>query len=70
MIQNRSFAVAVIMRLRTSQELRETASDFRKMAKEGDDLRLREALLLVAEEFEREAARLTGAGDDSLDQPG
>jgi hypothetical protein len=51
------------MRLRTAEELREAAKDFRELAETGDDLRLREALLLVAEEFEREAARLDGIAD-------
>jgi hypothetical protein len=38
--QTRSPAVVVSMRLRTAEELRETAKEFREMAKTGDDLRL------------------------------
>jgi hypothetical protein len=57
------------MRLRTSEELREAAKNFREMAETGYDLRLREALLLVAEEFEREAARLDGAAHDAGGPP-
>ncbi len=48
---------------RTAAELRAQAKEFREMAASGSDPRLQEALLLVAEEFEREAERLeTGAG--------
>ncbi len=49
--------------------MREAARDFREMAETGDDLRLREALLLVAEEFDREAARLDGADDNAGTPP-
>jgi hypothetical protein len=48
------------MALRTPQELRDSAREFREMASAGGDPRLREALLLVAEEFEAEADRLEG----------
>jgi hypothetical protein len=48
------------MAIRSIQELQDAASGFREMATTGSDIKLREALLLVAEEFEREAARLEG----------
>ena len=54
------------MAIRTAQELRDNAKEFREMAQAGGDPRLRAALLLVAEEFEAEAARLEGL----TDQPG
>jgi hypothetical protein len=57
------------MRLRTVEELRESAKEFRETAKMGNDFRLREALLLVAEEFEREAARLDGIADGEAKPP-
>jgi hypothetical protein len=41
---------------RTAAELRAQAKGFREMAASCSDPRLEEALLLVAEEFEREAA--------------
>jgi hypothetical protein len=43
---------------RTASELRAAAKEFREMAPHGSDLRLQEALMLVAEEFEREAERI------------
>ena len=50
------------MAVRTPAELRASAERFREMAAEGDDPRLRAALLLVAEEFEREAERIEPLG--------
>jgi hypothetical protein len=47
------------MAIRDKQELLDKASEFRAMASVGgSDVRLYQALLLVAEEFEREAAKL------------
>jgi hypothetical protein len=46
------------MAIRSGQELRDSALEFREIAATGSDVRLRDALLLVAEEFEQEAARL------------
>ena len=46
------------MAIRSIQELQDAASGFREMATTGSDLKLRDALLLVAEEFEQEVARL------------
>jgi hypothetical protein len=46
------------MAVRTPAELRISAERFREMAGEGEDPRLHAALLLVADEFEREAARV------------
>jgi hypothetical protein len=46
------------MAVRTPAELRTSAEHFREMASEGEDPRLHAALLLVADEFEREAARV------------
>jgi hypothetical protein len=43
---------------RTAAELRAQIKEFREMAATGSDPRLQEALLLVAEELEREAERL------------
>jgi hypothetical protein len=43
---------------RTAAELREAAEEFRSLAAGGEDLALRDALLLVADEFEQEAARV------------
>jgi CRP-like cAMP-binding protein len=43
---------------RTARELRLSAERFRVMATEGDDVRLQDALLLVADEFEQEAKRV------------
>jgi hypothetical protein len=51
------------MALRTPQEFRDRAKEFRDMASAGEDARLREALLLVADEFEAEAAWLEGLPD-------
>ncbi len=45
------------MVLRTTNELRISAVQLREMASEGSDASLREALLLVAEDFEREAEK-------------
>lgn len=47
------------MALSSIQELREKALQFREMAKIGTDVKLRKALLLVAEEFEQEAEKLS-----------
>ena len=44
------------MVLRTASELRISASHMREMASEGTDASLQNALRLVADEFEREAA--------------
>jgi hypothetical protein len=53
------------MAIRSRQELRDSALEFREMAATGGDARLRLELLVVAEEFEQEAARLEGdAGQD------
>jgi hypothetical protein len=52
--------IVACMAIRTRQELRDTALEFREMAAAAGDVRLRDALLLVAEEFEREAAPLEG----------
>jgi hypothetical protein len=46
------------MVLRTPGELRISASELRAMAAEGGDPQLYEALLLVADDFDREARRL------------
>jgi hypothetical protein len=46
------------MTLRSPQELRASAKEFREMASANGDFRLRESLLEVAGEFEAEAARL------------
>ncbi|WP_428488593.1 hypothetical protein [Rhodopila sp.] len=43
------------MALRTPAELRDMAKDFRQLARYGDDHILREKLLLVADDLEREA---------------
>jgi hypothetical protein len=51
----------------TSQELRDRARGFREMATAGEDPRLKASLLLVAEEFEAEAARLEGPTDQHGD---
>jgi hypothetical protein len=48
------------MAIRSGQEMRDDALNFRGMAATGSDFRLRGALLLVAEEFEQEAARVEG----------
>jgi hypothetical protein len=48
------------MAIRSRQELRDSALGFRAMAAAGSDVRLRKALLMVAEKFEHEAARLEG----------
>jgi hypothetical protein len=53
------------MAIRTRQELRDSALGFREMAAAGSDVRLREALLLIAEEFEQEAALLEGHADEA-----
>jgi hypothetical protein len=53
------------MALRSPQEMRDSAKEFREMASQGADIRLQAALLLVAEEFDREAERLEGMADDS-----
>ena len=46
------------MALRTAPELRTSAIHMREMASEGSDASLRNALLLVADEFEKEAATI------------
>jgi hypothetical protein len=56
------------MAVRTAQELRDRASEFRAMAVNGCDLHLQALLLLVAEEFDREAMTLDD--DDDGDEPG
>jgi hypothetical protein len=43
---------------RTAPELRAAAAEFRELASQGTDLRLQEALRLVADEFEREADKI------------
>ena len=48
------------MAIRNAQELRDRVSELRQMSGDGDDIWLRQALLLVAEELEQEAARLEG----------
>lgn len=48
------------MPVRSAAELRIAAEEFRQMATEGDDPRLKDALLLVADEFEQEAAATEG----------
>jgi hypothetical protein len=50
--------IVACMAIRSGQELRDSALEFREIAATGSDVRLRDALLLVAEEFEQEAARL------------
>lgn len=47
----------VIWQLKRPAELRAKAEYIRKLAEEGDDRRLREALRLAADEFDDEAAR-------------
>ena len=46
------------MAICSGQELRDKALVFREMANDGSDFHLKAALLLVAEEFEREAERV------------
>jgi hypothetical protein len=59
--------IVACMRMRSEQELLDSALKFRELANTGSDVSLQQALLLVAEEFEREAAQL---GDtDSPDEP-
>jgi hypothetical protein len=53
------------MAMRSGQELRDSALEFREMAATGSDVRLREALLLIAEEFEQEAALQEGHADEA-----
>jgi hypothetical protein len=55
------------MATRTPSELRATAAEFRKLASQGTDLRLQEALRLVADEFEREAERTDARGVATLE---
>jgi len=55
------------MTLRSSQELRDSAKEFREMAPAGADPRLRESLLEVADEFEAEATRLESVTDQRGD---
>ena len=50
---------------RTVRRLRDRARRYREMSAEGDDVCLRAALLELAEEFEREAARLAAVPDHS-----
>jgi hypothetical protein len=57
-IQNRPLAIVALMAERTAAELRDRAKELREMAAMGSDQRLQEALLLVADEFEQEAASL------------
>jgi hypothetical protein len=52
------------MAMRTAAELRVSAKRFREMAVEGDDPGLRAALLLVADEFEREANKIEAANTE------
>lgn len=58
---NRSSRPIRGMLARTPAELREKALDLRQRAAKGRNRRLREALLLVADEFEREAGWLEAA---------
>ena len=46
------------MENRTPDKLRDKASMFRMMAEAGDDPHIQQALLLVADEFEQEAAQI------------
>jgi hypothetical protein len=48
------------MVMQTTSELRISAARLREMASEGSDAPLQAALRLVADEFEREAARMDG----------
>jgi hypothetical protein len=58
-LDQRGFGCHVLpMVLRTPAELRVSASELRAMASEGGDLNLTEALLLLADDFEKEARRL------------
>jgi hypothetical protein len=55
--------VTTFMVQRTPTDLRDSAASFRELASEGEDERLRSALLLPAEEFDREAdLAATGEG--------
>ena len=54
---------------RTKQQLLDRASELREMADAGDDLRLRQSLLQVAEEFEQEAAKLSDVDQAEPPQP-
>ena len=56
------------MAVRSEKELLDSALEFREMAAAGGDVGLLEALLLVAEEFEEEAARLLGSAA-GVDEP-
>ena len=56
-----------LMAIRTSPELRVLAEHLRGMASEGTDASLRDALLLVAEEFEKEAGADPEAQSNLLD---
>jgi hypothetical protein len=47
----------------TAAELRTQAKGFREMAASGSEPRLQEALLVVAEEFEREADKVDGEAE-------
>ena len=57
------------MALRGPQDLRDSANEFRELVKQGSDIRLHAALLLVAEEFEREADRLERLESESKMPP-
>jgi len=56
------------MAVRSEKELLDSALEFREMAAAGGDVGLLEALLLVAKEFEEEAARLLGSAG-GVDEP-
>ena len=57
-------AIVVEMHILSGQELRDRACEFRGLADTGNDLPLRKALLEVADEFDREAARCEAKGNE------
>jgi hypothetical protein len=52
------------MRKRNAQQLRTTAQTYRDMCADGDDVRLKAALILLADEFEPEAEILETCQND------
>jgi hypothetical protein len=62
-IQAGYHVLRVIMKLPlTAAELRTTTEEFRSMSVEGEKLRQEAALLVVANDFEQEAARIDAIG--------
>jgi hypothetical protein len=53
------------METETVRRLRDRARYYRDLSAEGDDARLRAALVELAEEFEQEAAKLAGEPNDN-----